>query len=177
MYQFTAGTPPPTGPWWTSLWARSPQPRSPGAVVRHWRRWGCEASAVLTEQRPRVRPRCLHCRSGRQADQPPAHPPSAPNHNAVRERIHGTILQECWHTALNRRRLTSIRQLQAEAEAWLIRYSTSRRNHGADMRSSTPAELLTSTPSDVRPDIIRSVSGATTCHLDPASTPGPEALA
>ena len=35
------------------------------------------------------------------------------------ERFHGTALQECWRPAFHRRRFTSIRQLQAEADAWL----------------------------------------------------------
>ena len=69
-------------------------------------------------------------------------PPRSPNHNAVVERFHGTILQECWRPAFHRRHFTSIRQLQAEADAWLITYNHRRRNHGDYMRGRTPQEIL-----------------------------------
>jgi transposase InsO family protein len=71
-------------------------------------------------------------------------PPRSPNHNAVCERFHGTCLQECWRPAFHRRRFTSIAQLQAEANAWLVGYNNRRRNHGAFMRGRTPREVLDS---------------------------------
>ena len=69
-------------------------------------------------------------------------PPRSPNHNAVVERFHETILQECWRRAFHRRHFTSLRQLQAEADAWLITYNRRRRNHGDYMRGRTPQEIL-----------------------------------
>jgi transposase InsO family protein len=69
-------------------------------------------------------------------------PARSPNHNAVCERFHGTGLQECWRPAFHRRRFTSVRQLQAEADAWLHRYNTRRRNHGKFMRGRTPQQDL-----------------------------------
>ena len=36
-------------------------------------------------------------------------PARSPNHNAVVERFHGTILQECWRPAFHRRRFISVR--------------------------------------------------------------------
>lgn len=69
-------------------------------------------------------------------------PPRSPNHNAVCERFHGTGLQECWRPAFHRRRFTSVRQLQAEADAWLVRYNRRRRNHGDFMRGRTPLQVL-----------------------------------
>ena len=54
----------------------------------------------------------------------------------------GSALQECWRPAFHRRRFSSIRQLQGEANAWLIRYHHRRRNHSAYMRGRTPAQLL-----------------------------------
>jgi transposase InsO family protein/molybdenum-dependent DNA-binding transcriptional regulator ModE len=70
-------------------------------------------------------------------------PPRSPNHNAVCERFQGTALQECWRPAFHRRRFTSIRQLQAEADAWLQGYHHRRRNHGDFMRGRTPRQVLT----------------------------------
>jgi transposase InsO family protein len=71
-------------------------------------------------------------------------PARSPNHNAVCERFQGTMLQECWRPAFHRRHFTSIRQLQAEADAWLITYNHRRRNHGDYMRGRTPREILDS---------------------------------
>jgi len=69
-------------------------------------------------------------------------PPRSPNHNAVCERFQGTMLQECWRPAFHRRHFGSIRQLQAEADAWLIRYNTRRRNHGNYMAGRRPIDIL-----------------------------------
>jgi transposase InsO family protein len=71
-------------------------------------------------------------------------PPRSPNHNAVVERFHGTGLQECWRPAFHRRRFTTLGQLQAEANAWLVGYNTRRRNHGNFMRGRTPRQVLDS---------------------------------
>ncbi|MDH5520325.1 MAG: integrase core domain-containing protein [Acidimicrobiia bacterium] len=69
-------------------------------------------------------------------------PARSPNHNAVVERFQGTMLQECWRPAFHRRRFSSIRQLQSEANAWLLRYNTRRRNHGDYMNGRRPIDIL-----------------------------------
>lgn len=66
----------------------------------------------------------------------------SPNHNAVCERFQGAALQECWRPAFHRRRFTTVRQLQAEADAWLHAYNHRCRNHGDFMRGRTPAQVL-----------------------------------
>jgi hypothetical protein len=60
----------------------------------------------------------------------------------VVERFQGTMRDECWGPAFHRRRFTSIRQLQAEANAWVVGYHCRRRNHGDYMRGRTPQEVL-----------------------------------
>lgn len=69
-------------------------------------------------------------------------PPRSPNHNAVCERFQGTMLQECWRPAFHRRHFGSLPQLQAEANYWLIRYNTRRRNHGDYMAGRRPIDIL-----------------------------------
>ena len=69
-------------------------------------------------------------------------PPRSPNHNAVVERFHQTMLEECWRLAFHRRLFTSIHQLQAQANAWLGDYNTIRPNHGDWMAGRTPDQLL-----------------------------------
>jgi transposase InsO family protein len=69
-------------------------------------------------------------------------PPRSPNHNAVVERFQGTMLQECWRPAFHRRHFISVRQLQAEAAAWLTRYNTRRHNHRDYMNGRRPIDIL-----------------------------------
>lgn len=69
-------------------------------------------------------------------------PPRSPNHNAVVERFHQTMLEECWRLAFHRRLFTSLHQLQAQANAWLGDYNTIRPNHGDWMAGRTPNQLL-----------------------------------
>lgn len=110
-------------------------------VQRRWRRMGWPVRTVLSDNGPEYHRRFrqhLETRGiGHQAI-----PARSPNHNAVCERFHGTALQECWRPAFHRRRFTSIRQLQAEADAWLHHYNTRRRNHGDFMRGRTPRHVL-----------------------------------
>lgn len=68
-------------------------------------------------------------------------PPRSPNHNAVVERFHQTMLEECWRPAFHRRRFTSTHQLQAQANAWLTSYYN-RPNHGNWMNGRTPNQII-----------------------------------
>lgn len=111
-------------------------------VVRRWRRLGWPVTAVLTDNGPEYNAGrfsaavTLHGASHRRI------PARSPNHNAVCERFQGTMLQECWRPAFHRRRFTTIGQLQAEADAWLIGYNTRRRNHSDYMRGRAPKTIL-----------------------------------
>ncbi|MGH3839801.1 MAG: DDE-type integrase/transposase/recombinase, partial [Pseudonocardiaceae bacterium] len=111
-------------------------------VLRRFGRLGVSVGAVLTDNGPEYIARDFT--AALVAKQLTHHrtPPRSPNHNAVCERFHGTILQECWRPAFHRRRFTSSRQLQAEADVWLVHYNTRRRNHSDFMRGRTPHQLL-----------------------------------
>ena len=69
-------------------------------------------------------------------------PPRSPDHNAVAERFHGTVLQECYRPAFHRRRFDRLADLQALLADFLHRYNTRRRNHGDYMNSRTPLQVL-----------------------------------
>ena len=111
-------------------------------VVRQFRRLGIPVRAVLTDNGPEYVAAGFRAHLATKTIEHVRIPPRSPNHNAVVERFQGTVLQECWRPAFHRRRFTSIRQLQAEADSWLIRYHHRRRNHSDYMRGRTPAELL-----------------------------------
>jgi transposase InsO family protein len=111
-------------------------------VVRLWRRRGVAVRAVLSDNGPEWKAGGFRAHLAARGLEHHRIPPRSPNHNAVCERFHGTVLQECWRPAFHRRRFTTIRQLQNEADAWLIGYHHRRRNHSDYMRGRTPAQIL-----------------------------------
>jgi transposase InsO family protein len=112
-------------------------------VIRRYRRHGVQVRAVLTDNGPEYIARTFTTALAAKDLRHERIPPRSPNHNAVCERFQGTALQEGWRPAFHRRRFTSIRQLQAEIDAWLIHYNTRRRNHSDYMRGRTPRQILT----------------------------------
>jgi len=111
-------------------------------LLRHYRRHGVTVKAVLSDNGPEWVARDFQGHLVERGLRHQRIPARSPNHNAVCERFHGTILQECWRPAFHRRHFTSIRQLQAEADAWLLTYHHRRRNHGDYMRGRTPHQIL-----------------------------------
>lgn len=111
-------------------------------VVRRFRRLGVPVRAVLTDNGPEYKAGGFRAHLAAKGFTHVRIPARSPNHNAVCERFHGTILQEGWRPAFHRRRFSSIRQLQAEADTWLIDYHHRRRNHGDYMAGRTPAQAL-----------------------------------
>src|ERR1700722_11992633 len=99
-------------------------------MLRHYRRHGVRVKAVLSDNGPEYVASSFRAHLVAKGLRHERIPARSPNHNAVCERFHGTILQECWRPAFHRRHFGSIRQLQAEADAWLITYHHRRRNHG-----------------------------------------------
>jgi transposase InsO family protein len=69
-------------------------------------------------------------------------PPRSPDHNAVVERFHGTVLQECYRPPFHRRRFDRLADLEAVLGDFLDRYNRRRRNHGDYMKGRTPAQML-----------------------------------
>ena len=111
-------------------------------VVRRMRRFGVSIRGVLSDNGPEWVAKGFKAHLVAKGFTHHRIPPRSPNHNAVCERFHGTILEECWRPAFHRRHFTSIRQLQAEADAFLVTYNTRRRNHGDFMRGRTPRQVL-----------------------------------
>jgi transposase InsO family protein len=111
-------------------------------ILRAYRRHGVKVRAVLTDNGPEYVARGFQAHLAAKQLGHQRIPARSPNHNAVCERFHQTILQECWRPAFHRRHFTSIRQLQAEADSWLVTYHHRRRNHGDYMRGRTPHQVL-----------------------------------
>jgi transposase InsO family protein len=111
-------------------------------LLRHYRRHGITVKAVLTDGGPEYQATFFRAHLVAKGLRHERIPARSPNHNAVCERFQGTVLQECWRPAFHRRRFTSVRQLQAEVDAWLLDYHHRRRNHGDYMRGRTPHQVL-----------------------------------
>jgi transposase InsO family protein len=111
-------------------------------ILRAYRRHGVKVRAVLTDNGPEYIASDFRAHLAAKQLGHQRIPARSPNHNAVCERFHQTILQECWRPAFHRRHFTSTRQLQAEADSWLVTYHRRRRNHGDYMRGRTPHEVL-----------------------------------
>ncbi len=69
-------------------------------------------------------------------------PPRSPNHNAVVERFHGTVLDECYRPAFHRRRFDRIADIDHVLQDFVHRYNTRRANRGRYMKGRTPLEML-----------------------------------
>jgi transposase InsO family protein len=111
-------------------------------VLRVYRRHGVRVRAILSDNGPEYVASDFRAHLVAKGLRHERIPARSPNHNAVCERFHQTILQECWRPAFHRRHFSSTRQLQAEADAWLITYHHRRRNHGDYMRGRTPHQIL-----------------------------------
>lgn len=68
-------------------------------------------------------------------------PPRSPNHNAVCERFHGTVLHEFYRPHFHRGRVDDIRLLDRSLQAWLLDYNHHRPNHGDYMAGRTPLQV------------------------------------
>jgi len=113
-------------------------------IAKSWRHLGFPITAVLTDNGPEYIGRDFRDHLVDLGIDHRRIPARSPNYNAVCERFQGTMLQECWRPAFHRRRFNGRRELQAEADAWLVHYNTRRRNHGDFMAGRVPLEVLDS---------------------------------
>jgi transposase InsO family protein len=89
-------------------------------LIGQWRRHGYLLRAVVTENGPEFGPGEFRQALADRGTRHVRIPARSPNHNALVERFHGTVLQECRRPAFHRRRCISRHQLHAAASAWLI---------------------------------------------------------
>lgn len=68
-------------------------------------------------------------------------PPRSPNHNAVCERFHGTVLHEFYRPHFHRGRVDDLALLDRSLQVWLRDYNEHRPNHGDYMAGRTPLQV------------------------------------
>ncbi|MBY5163288.1 integrase core domain-containing protein [Salsipaludibacter albus] len=69
-------------------------------------------------------------------------PPRSPNHNAVCERFHGTVLHEFFRVAFHREFFTTLDQLDRQLQTWIHHYNHRRTNRSDYMRGRSPLQVL-----------------------------------
>lgn len=109
-------------------------------VVRRWHTRGFELAGVITDNGAEFKGEFTRRVTAVGIDHERI-PARSPNHNAVVERFHQTMLERCWRPAFHRRFFTSIHQLQTQANSWLVSYHD-RPNHGTWMKGQTPNQRL-----------------------------------
>lgn len=68
-------------------------------------------------------------------------PPRSPNHNAVCERFHGTVLHEFYRPHFHRGRVQDVTTLDTALQQWIRDYNEHRPNNGDYMAGRTPRQV------------------------------------
>jgi transposase InsO family protein len=111
-------------------------------VAEHFSELGVVLEAVLTDNGPEFIGTDFEAAVSQAGIRHHRIPARSPNHNAVVERFHGTVLQECYRPAFHRRRFDRMADIEACLQDFLHRYNRRRRNHGDYMRGRIPLEVL-----------------------------------
>jgi transposase InsO family protein len=105
-------------------------------------RLGVDLTGVLTDNGPEFRGDAFAAVCGELGITHHRIPPRSPNHNAVVERFHGTVLDECYRPAFHRRRFDRMADIDHVLQDFVHRYNTRRPNRGRYMKGRTPLEML-----------------------------------
>lgn len=105
------------------------------------RKHGITLSGVLTDNGPEFVGRPFQDHAAKLGLIHHRIPPRSPNHNAVCERFHGTVLHEFYRPHFHRGRVDDIALLDKSLQAWLIDYNHHRPNHGDYMAGRTPLQV------------------------------------
>lgn len=105
------------------------------------RKHGITLSGVLSDNGPEFTGKAFKARVGELGLAHHRIPPRSPNHNAVCERFHGTVLREFYRPHFHRGRVDDIALLDRSLQAWTEDYNHHRPNHGDYMAGRTPTQV------------------------------------
>lgn len=105
------------------------------------RKHGITLSGVLTDNGPEFVGKAFHARAVELGLIHHRIPPRSPNHNAVCERFHGTVLREFYRPHFHRGRVDDTALLDRSLQTWLRDYNEHRPNHGDYMAGRTPLQV------------------------------------
>jgi transposase InsO family protein len=105
------------------------------------RKHGITLTGVLSDNGPEFTGKAFKTRAGELGLVHHRIPPRSPNHNAVCERFHGTVLHEFYRPHFHRGRVDDIALLDRSLQIWLVDYNHHRPNHGDYMAGRTPLQV------------------------------------
>ncbi len=105
------------------------------------RKHGITLSGILSDNGPEFTGKAFKARAAELGLHHHRIPPRSPNHNAVCERFHGTVLHEFYRPHFHRGRVDDIALLDRSLQAWLVDYNHHRPNHGDYMAGRTPLQV------------------------------------
>lgn len=112
-----------------------------GELKRSLRKHGISLEGVLTDNGPEFVGKAFQARAGEMGLHHHRIPPRSPNHNAVCERFHGTVLAEFYRPHFHRGRVDDLALLDRSLQAWVADYNNARPNNGAYMAGRTPLQV------------------------------------
>lgn len=105
------------------------------------RKHGITLEGVLTDNGPEFVGKAFQARVGDLGLHHHRIPPRSPNHNAVCERFHGTVLEEFYRPHFHRGRVEDVALLDRSLQAWVVDYNNERPNNGDYMAGRTPLQV------------------------------------
>jgi transposase InsO family protein len=114
------------------------------------RKHGITLEGILTDNGPEFTGKAFQARVGELGLIHHRIPPRSPNHNAVCERFHGTVLREFYRPHFHRGRVDDMRLLDRSLQAWAVDYNHHRPNHGDYMAGRTPVQVKKQLRSRIR---------------------------
>jgi transposase InsO family protein len=105
------------------------------------RKHGITLEGILTDNGPEFTGKAFQARVGELALVHHRIPPRSPNHNAVCERFHGTVLREFYRPHFHRGRVDNLTLLDRSLQVWTVDYNHHRPNHGDYMAGRTPVQV------------------------------------
>jgi transposase InsO family protein len=105
------------------------------------RKHGITLVGILTDNGPEFVGKAFKTRAGELGLHHHRIPPRSPNHNAVCERFHGTVLHEFYRPHFHRGRVEDIALLDKALQAWVVDYNNERPNSGEYMAGRTPLQV------------------------------------
>jgi transposase InsO family protein len=105
------------------------------------RKHGITLEGILSDNGPEFTGKAFKARVGELGLVHHRIPPRSPNHNAVCERFHGTVLREFYRPHFHRGRVDDITLLDRSLQTWLVDYNHHRPNHGDYMAGHTPVQV------------------------------------
>ena len=110
-------------------------------LKRALRKHGITLEGILTDNGPEFVGKAFKARAADLGLHHHRIPPRSPNHNAVCERFHGTVLGEFYRPHFHRGRVEDVALLNRSLQAWVVDYNDRRPNHGDYMAGRTPLQV------------------------------------